>query len=548
MTTRAAAVAEPNSPVPPVRGVIETQWQFVTDDLGPLHAQLQNGAHLAGFSLVRRAPRDLIDRYVDTTDLRLARAGVALRLRSDGVHNKATLKSLQANSSGPKQRRKITQPMSDGRIESLLAATGPVAERTRIVASGAPLDAVFTAHTHREVFQALRGDIDVAAITLDSTALSNRGEVTATGLLQRVEVELHSATIDDVQPLVDKLSESALLAPAQASKFETGLASVGRRLPAPPDAGTALVDTGMSAAAAGQLLLRHQLEMWRSLEPAVRLGEDPEALHQLRVTGRRLVAVLRLLEAAPLAGAQPLRPRLRAVLRRSSAARDLDVQRAEIETVNRTAAHGALQPLLDELERRRAKQQTALLRVLDALRTRQLFLAFERLADLPPRRRPLEPAVVTAERLIRERFRKTRKAARLMDRSASAENLHQLRLEAKKLRYIAELFVSVYGAPMRRFLRRLQRVQNVLGRVNDAHQAMTNLEALVQRRRRALPPGAVFAMGRISEQQHQQLLAQRAQWPRTWRNVSGKCWRRLGRCMKELSAETVAGAAAGQAA
>jgi len=538
MPTRDSAVAESKPSVPPIQDVIETQWQFVTDDPGPLHAQLESRTELAGFSLVRLAPLDLTDRYIDTADLRLARAGLALRLRSDGRHNRATLKSLHADSTSPKQRRRITQPMDDGRIESLLSASGPVAERTRTVASGAALEAVFTARTHREVFRALQGGVDVAAITLDSTELGHSGDAAASDLLRRVEVDLHGAAVGAVQPLVDRLRESALLEPALASKFVTGLASVGRTLPAPPEPGTALIAAGLSAAAAGQFLLRHQLAMWRSLQPAVCLGEDPESLHQLRVTGRRLLAVLQLLEAAPLAGANRLRPRLRALLRRSSAARDLDVQHAQIEAVDRTAADGALQPLLNELARRRAQQQRALLRALDSLRARQLFLALDKLASRPPRRPPLQPAVVAAERLIRRRFRKARRAALLMDRSASAENLHALRLEAKKLRYVAEPSAAVFGAPLQRFLRRLQRLQNVLGRINDAHQAMTNLEALVRRRRNSLPPGAIFAMGRMTEQQHQHLLAERAKWPQTWESLSGKRWRRLRRCMKERVAGT----------
>jgi len=98
-----------------------TRWQFRTDDHRPLHAQRPSGAELAGFGLVRLAPLDLTHRYVDTADLSLARAVPALRLRSDGLHCQATLKALPTGPAGPQQRRKFTQPMSDGRIELLLA-------------------------------------------------------------------------------------------------------------------------------------------------------------------------------------------------------------------------------------------------------------------------------------------------------------------------------------------------------------------------------------------------------------------------------------------
>jgi CHAD domain-containing protein len=142
----------------------------------------------------------------------------------------------------------------------------------------------------------------------------------------------------------------------------------------------------MQAAAAGQLLLRQQLAGWRALEPAVRSGADPEALHQLRVTGRHMIAMLRIVEAAPLGGALRLRRRLQSLLRASSAARDLDVQIAEFAAMG-GSGDAELQPLLEQLQRQRARQRSQLQRCW-RLRTVQLFRAGGQPACHVPAARP----------------------------------------------------------------------------------------------------------------------------------------------------------------
>jgi len=50
-----------------------------------------------------------------------------------------------------------------------------------------------------------------------------------------------------------------------------------------------------------------------------------------------------------------------------------------------------------------------------------------------------------------------------------AEALHAIRLRAKRMRYVAEVFAPLYaGKATRRFLRRLARLQDRLGQLNDS--------------------------------------------------------------------------------
>lgn len=55
--------------------------------------------------------------------------------------------------------------------------------------------------------------------------------------------------------------------------------------------------------------------------------------------------------------------------------------------------------------------------------------------------------------------------------SASARDLHRLRIEAKKFRYMLELFEPAWGAPVAQWLERVKPVQSLLGDIHDAYMA-----------------------------------------------------------------------------
>ncbi len=88
------------------------------------------------------------------------------------------------------------------------------------------------------------------------------------------------------------------------------------------------------------------------------------------------------------------------------------------------------------------------------------------------------PLADFAAPLLDKRWRKLRRGGE--DIAAhSFEALHELRLEAKRLRYAAELFAPLWGGKAaRRFLKRLSALQEALGTVNDAAVARGLLASL----------------------------------------------------------------------
>jgi CHAD domain-containing protein len=70
--------------------------------------------------------------------------------------------------------------------------------------------------------------------------------------------------------------------------------------------------------------------------------------------------------------------------------------------------------------------------------------------------------------------------------------LHAVRLRAKRLRYAAEIFVTLYeGKPPQRFLKQLSRLQDRLGSLNDGAVAASLLDEL-SGRHLAFPTGLVL--------------------------------------------------------
>ena len=90
-----------------------------------------------------------------------------------------------------------------------------------------------------------------------------------------------------------------------------------------------LETVGSQAAGEAALADLHRLlGTWLAHEPGARLGHDPEELHQLRVTARRIDATLNLFKQHLSPALVKARKRAKSLLRSLGATRDLDVQLA----------------------------------------------------------------------------------------------------------------------------------------------------------------------------------------------------------------------------
>lgn len=208
----------------------------------------------------------------------------------------------------------------------------------------------------------------------------------------------------------------------------------------------------------------------RGNAPLVRQGEEPEAIHQLRVGVRRVRVSLRLFKR--VIGEEErarLEPELRWIFQSLGGVRDYDVLLEQVDVLLPDAAPLARKRLHGALHRARAKAARTLQRELASARFRALVRALRRLSIALAANEEKSPR---ARKWSKKRLAK-RLAAVCARRDAldgrDPEALHALRKDLKKLRYTADLVGSLWpGKRTKRYLRCLSQLQDVLGPINDA--------------------------------------------------------------------------------
>jgi CHAD domain-containing protein len=221
--------------------------------------------------------------------------------------------------------------------------------------------------------------------------------------------------------------------------------------------------------------------------PGVMRSRDPEFIHQMRVGMRRLRSTFIAFRAAiPSAVSSGIRCELRGATQALGAARDWDVLCESLSEACRTRfpERASLEALLRHAALRRSVSLRRARRAVDAVKFRGALLRARRwLTSLRWREKiPVEiltaPVAPLARRALKRLFRKAlacgENAAALRD-----DDLHQLRIRIKRLRYACEFFASLYPPKRARlFLRQLQRLQDTLGELNDLAVAERLLDAV----------------------------------------------------------------------
>ena len=523
----------------PASGNIEVEWQFGVDDLAAAERVLRARAAALGLTLTPATTRVLLDEYLDTKDWAFHRASFALRLREANGSAEATLKGFGDQSDGPYRRREINEPLDAAAMGELLAATGPVARRVRAVVGAGELRGLFSLRTERSTFDVHANGTarPVAEVALDATEVANAGGTPLA--LSRIELELADPdALGAVEQLATALGSVEGFERASDSKFAVGLAATGQSPSAPPELGQTRVRPDSTLGEVAYAALRRQFGRFLGNEPGTRLGEDIEALHDMRVATRRLRTALSVFDAALPAPVGLLRPEFGWVADALGEVRDLDVQiewlSGEAEALPGPGEDSALTPLIDILGVRREEARSRMLGALDSARFATLVEgATAMLREGATTSAGTTPAVDVAPALLRKRWRRYRRLAEGLDAEASEDAYHDTRIRAKRIRYATEFTAGLYGDAAADFTAALKRAQNDLGRYQDAAIAMDLLERTAAAQ--PLPRHTAFAMGRLAEREREVVRSVVHGFPRTHQRLRLE-WRRL-RAVLEAGAQ-----------
>ncbi len=412
---------------------------------------------------VTRASDRLESVYFDTPGLDLRAAGFSLRVRKKGRQHIQTIKADAKAKAGLFVRPEWEHPIK-GSTPIVDETAGPLTSMVgwkvldalvRLFAT----DVRRTIHLHSE-----RGATIEIAIDEGDVRAGERSEP-----LCEIELELKSGPSGVLFDIARRMNEVLPVRLGVRSKAERGYALVAG------DAVTAfgnepiILDPGDDAAHAFETIAHACLRQFRLNEALLLAGGGAEALHQARIGLRRLRSAFTLYKPL-LAGdakAQLLRGELKWLAAELGEVRNLDI------VIDRVEA-GEREPIMDA----RARIHDVVRAELESARTRILMIDLaEWLALGDWRVRPQDPAALhqpvrlLADGLL-EKHRKRMKRRGRNFASLSDRGRHEVRIEAKALRYAAEFFAALYRDKKSRrrqkaFLKALEDLQDRLGALND---------------------------------------------------------------------------------
>ena len=231
-----------------------------------------------------------------------------------------------------------------------------------------------------------------------------------------------------------------------------------------------------------------------NISPVVR-SRDMEGLHQLRVGLRRLhVAFSAFGDEFRTPALMALKARTKAFADAVAPARDFDVFIEELfapmaerlghdESIEslRARAEEARRIAWDEAVAHIASAEFAVFQddVAAAAETRTWLGGLNVAADLKAHLAVRVPVKSAAGRIMDEQLMRARKRGRRL-KSLEQREFHRSRIALKRLRYAAEFYAPLYKKKaVKRYLGRLKKLQDLLGRVNDVAQVRAVLARLV---------------------------------------------------------------------
>jgi CHAD domain-containing protein len=220
-------------------------------------------------------------------------------------------------------------------------------------------------------------------------------------------------------------------------------------------------------------------------------GAGPEAVHQMRVAVRRARSALSIFRgAAPATELDAVGGHFKELGSRLGPTRDWDVFAEEtIPAIQRTLPNDhRLERLIAAASRRRRECQKVLAAYLgsSAFRVLGIELAWFAAAGFSHLAPPADPGEEAdppllgdfAGSVLQHRWKKLLSSGKRIE-ELDVPSLHAVRLRAKRARYAAEMFSTLYpGKASHRFIRRLSALQQRLGVLNDGAVAAHLLEEL----------------------------------------------------------------------
>jgi CHAD domain-containing protein len=281
--------------------------------------------------------------------------------------------------------------------------------------------------------------------------------------------------------------EKAGLEETPRSAFETAVNVRGRK---PGDYSSKLrisLDPASTAQEAAGLVFGRLLDTMERNERGIREDIDTEFLHDFRVAVRRTRSGLSQIKGIFPSGIVEKYGSMFAVLGKSTnRLRDLDVyllNRDNFMNILEEDLRPALDPLFVALAEERDREHKAVIHTLGGREYQTLKKEWRELLDSAgspalEAKNAGKPATDVARRFISKWYERVTTAGGRVNESSPDAQLHALRIDCKKLRYLLEFFSSLFPREeIGEFVRQLKRLQDNLGEFNDLSVQLAELKS-----------------------------------------------------------------------
>jgi CHAD domain-containing protein len=240
----------------------------------------------------------------------------------------------------------------------------------------------------------------------------------------------------------------------------------------------------MTAGEAVREIFLKLLEVIKQNEEGVIQDTDSEFLHDFRVSLRRTRAALaQLKNCLPAKAVVYFREEFGRIARRSNRTRDLDVyllREEEYRSMLPASLGAGVDNFFRILKSQRGKEFRKLKSFLHSEEYRKTLVEWEHFlndkSNFSKGKKAMLPVMEISGNLIYQRFLKMIAKGEIISNESPDEELHALRIEGKKLRYIVEFFSSLYpGREMSTLISQLKKLQDNLGNFNDLSVQLGNL-------------------------------------------------------------------------
>ncbi|MGH6677723.1 MAG: CHAD domain-containing protein [Bradyrhizobium sp.] len=430
--------------------------------------------------------------YYDTPERVLWRNGLSFRVRQSGSRFKQTVKTEIGD-----------DPLRRGEWETAVPSIAPdvalampfIPAKLRSDLESRPLEPVFVSdiHRHQRIVDLPSGTIEVAF---------DRGVLTSGDRsmpVSEIELELKRGSASAIYELALRLAEHGPVRPSIRSKAARGFDLAADRPPAVKRPRKLRLDPAMPLEDAFAAILRSCFRQLLQSLPAAEDGRNPEGIHQLRVALRRLRSALDLMRSVgSLSKVESLRSEAKWLTQSLSAARDWDIFLTKtLPAITQVCPSVAgFDALAEGAEKHRSAAYREAGAVLAGRRCAGFVLELGAWIEARGWRSDValdgfahlaEPAIDFARRILPDHYVKVLKRGRHF-KSLAVEERHRLRLAVKRLRYVCDFLLPLYGRRKfaRRFAEKLAVLQDELGSFND----MSTTASLPTPSPAPSPPGA----------------------------------------------------------